>query len=80
MMFVSSTVEWVSDPAASGTRWRAFMDHGHVKVYETGHWYVQTFVGGIISGMASGEAANLADGKMRALAVYEAMTCHLKEV
>lgn len=80
MMFVSSAVEWVSDPAHAGRRWRAQMDHGDLKVYETGHWYVATFEQGKATGSASGEAATVRDGKMRALAVYEALTCHLKEV
>lgn len=80
MMLVQNDAEWLTQPGLNGPHWRAWMAHGDLKVYRTGHWYVAAFVGGKLVSTASGEAANEDEGKLRARAVYEAMICTLTEV
>lgn len=80
MMFVvASTVEWAREPSAQ--RWRAHLDHGDVSASEAGGWAVNVWRNGHQVGAASGyEQDGAPAAKLRALAVYEAMTCQLKEV
>lgn len=83
MIAVYNDADWMTDPAASGTRWRAFMTQGQLIVYAdgtavAGAWEVR--INGRPSMAAAGNEGNERDGKLRARAVYEALTARLHEV
>lgn len=83
MIAVYNDAEWLSDPAWSGRRWRAFMPEGQLIVYAEdsgcpGAWEVR--LNRRPTAAASGDEGNERDGKLRARAVYEALTARLREV
>lgn len=66
-------VGWDRDPAASGWRWRAFLDGGwELLAYDDGRWEVRHG-----SAVASGREADSTSARHRVVKVYAAYSCDL---
>lgn len=64
-------VNWDRDPAASGWRSRAFLDKGHITVYDDGEWDV--VIRPNYQPSAHGKESDAELGKAKAIAVYNAL-------